>query len=120
MIRKILEENYESEITKILINIYKNKVELSGADIIELKKYETEDYALLGITGLIINSKARILLGKKQPYEPEIRRMCEEVEIPFSVLEEIARKYLDDDYSEEQEVVLRKVMLEYPKNDVIN
>ena len=40
---------------------------------------------------------------------------CNSVDIGIEVLEEIADKYLDDDFSEEQEVILRKVMLEYPK-----
>ena len=114
--KKILEENDESEITDILKNMYLEKQSLSESDIIELKKYDTEDYAFLGIIGLLIESEARILLGKKQSYDTEIKSMCDEVDVPYSVLEEIAEKYLDDDFSEEPEVVLRKVMLEYPAN----
>jgi len=114
--KKILEENDESKITGILKNMYLEKQTLSESDIIELKKYDTEDYALLGIIGLLINCKARILLGKKQSYDTEIEQMCNEIEIPYYALEEIAEKYLDDDFSEEPEVVLRKVMLEYPAN----
>ena len=114
-IKEFLDCNYESEIIAFLKNQYLNKVSLSQADIIALKNYETEDYALLGIIGLLIDNKPRILLGKKQPYDFEIMNWCNSVDIGIEVLEEIADKYLDDDFSEEQEVILRKVMLEYPK-----
>lgn len=111
----MLDSKYESEIIALLKKRYLNKIPFSEVDIIELQNYETEDYALLGIIGLLIDNKPRILLGKKQPYDIDITKWCNSVEIGIEVLEEIADKYLDDDFSEEQEVVLRKVMLEYPK-----
>jgi len=115
MIKNLLSTNYESEIIALLKEIYQNKATLSKVDTIALKNYETEDYALLGIIGLLIDNKPRILLGKKQPYDIEIMNWCNSIEIGIEVLEEVADKYLDDDFSEEQEVILRKVMLEYPK-----
>lgn len=69
MITQVLSTNYESEIITLLKKIYQNKVTLSEVDTIELKNYETEDYALLGIIGLLINNKPRILLGRKQPFD---------------------------------------------------
>ena len=115
MIKTILTKNYESEITAILKEHFKNEVTLSKVDIRALKNYETEDYALLGIIGLLIDNKPRILLGKKQPYDIEIMNWCNGIDIGIEVLEKVADKYLDDDFSKEQEVILRKVMLEYPK-----
>lgn len=115
MIKKLLSTNYESEIITLLKEIYQDKAILSEVDTIELKNYETEDYALLGLIGLLIDNKPRILLGKKQPYDIDIMNWCNSVDIGIEVLEEVADKYLDDDFSEEQEVILRKVMLEYPK-----
>lgn len=114
MINRFLQENYESELITLLKKIYLNDTKISESDKIELKEYETEDYALLGIIGLILNNKPRILLGKKQPYDQEIRQKCQEVPISHSDLEDIAEKYIDDDFSDESEFILRKVMLEYP------
>lgn len=115
MLKTFLSTNYESEIIALLKKVYQDNTTLSEVDTIELKNYETEDYALLGIIGLLIDNKPRILLGKKQPYDIEIMNWCNSIDIRIEVLEEVVEKYLDDDFSEEQEVVLRKVMLEYPK-----
>ena len=115
MIKTILAKSYELEIIALLKEIYQDKATLSEVDVLELKKYETEDYALLGIIGLLIDNKPRILLGKKQPYDIDIMNWCNSVDIGIGILEEIADKYLDDNFNEEQEVILRKVMLEYPK-----
>jgi len=110
VIQHLLSTNYESEIIALLKKLYQNKASISEVDTIALKNYETEDYALLGIIGLLIDNKPRILLGRKQPYDLEINKMCNAVIINLEVLEEVAEKYIDDDFSEEQEV-----MLEYPK-----
>ncbi len=115
IIKNILINNYESEIITLLKKIYQNKTKLSEVDILELKKHETEDYVLLGVIGLLIDNKPRILLGRKQPYDIEIMNWCNSVDIGIEVLEKVADKYLDDDFNEEAEVILRKVMLEYPK-----
>ena len=72
-IKNILLNNNDSEIKSHLVNFYKNNIVLSYSDIYELKTFETSDYALMGIIGLLINSKARILLGKKQVYHSEIQ-----------------------------------------------
>lgn len=116
MIRKLLKENYEANIIPVLKKLFVSSFHFSSEDITELKNYETEDYALIGIIGLILKNKARILLGKKQPFDIEIKLWCTKIEVSLTEMEEIAMKFLDDDFSEEQEVILRKVMLEYPKN----
>ena len=115
MIQKLLKENYETEIISTLKELFVNKFPFSSEDLTELKKYDTEDYALIGIIGLILKNKAYILLGKKQPFDIEIKQWCTKVEVSLTEMEEIAMKFLDDDFSEEKEVILRKVMLEYPK-----
>jgi len=116
VIKKLFKENYEADIILALKELFVSNFHFSSEDIAELKNYETEDYALIGIIGLILKNKARILLGKKQPFDIEIKRWCTEVEVSLTEMEEIAIKFLDDDFSEEQEVVLRKVMLEHPKS----
>ena len=105
----------EPELILYLKKIYRNKTRLSEFEKMEMKEYETENYALLGIIGLVLQNNPRILLGRKQGFDQEIKQMCEIVEIPESDLFDIAEKYLDDDFSEENEFILRKVMLEYPK-----
>ena len=117
MISRFLEEKYESDLINYLKNIYLSRAEVSESDKVEMREYETEDYALLGIIGLILNNKPRILLGKKQPYDQVIQQKCSEVTVSHRDLEEMAEKYLDDDFRDESEFILRKVMLEYP-NDI--
>ncbi|OAD39925.1 hypothetical protein [Polaribacter atrinae] len=117
MISKFLQDNYESDLIAFLKQVYLNKTKISESDIIELKEYETEDYALIGIIGLILNNKPRILLGKKQPYDGGIQKMCLEIPASQNDLVDVADKFLEDDFSEESEFVLRKVMLEYPNEE---
>lgn len=105
----------ESELIAFLKDRYKNKISISESDKIEMKEYETGNYALLGIIGLIMNNKPRILLGRKQFIDQEIREMCQAVPVLLSDLENIADKYLDDDFEDDSEFILRSVMLEYPK-----
>jgi len=64
---------------------------------------------------LLIDNKPRMLLGRKQPYDIDIMNWCNSIDIGIEVFEDVADKYLNDNFSEEQEVVLRKVMLEHPK-----
>ncbi|MEZ5009465.1 MAG: hypothetical protein R2728_16145 [Chitinophagales bacterium] len=117
MINDFLQEHYESDLINHLKKIYRDKVSLSQADLLEMKAYETEDYALLGIIGLILNSKPHILLGKKQPFDQEIRQLCDAIPVSQNDLMDIADKYLDDDFSQNSEFILRKVMLEYPNKE---
>jgi hypothetical protein len=116
MVKEIIDANYEAKIIDELKKIFYAKTPLSQEDITELNNYNTEDYALLGIIGLLLNNKPRIILGRLQPYDREIREMCINFEIDMEItLKQIADKYLDDDYSEDLEIVLRKVMIEFPK-----
>ncbi|MQP24064.1 hypothetical protein GFJ94_03175 [Flavobacterium sp. LMO8] len=116
MIETFLKNNSESDVMEWLKKLYANDAKISEYDKIKLQEYETADYALLGIIGLILDNKARILLGKKQVYDKEIQEKCNQYSISQNDLAEIANKYLEDDFSEESEFILRKVMLEYPKN----
>lgn len=114
MITKFLQDNYESELITFLKKIYQEKKMLSEVDKKEMTEYETGDYALLGIIGLILKNKPRILLGKKQPYDKEIQDMCRLISVSHEELADMADKFLEDDFIEDSEFVLRKVMLEYP------
>lgn len=115
-IKNILSNSNVSEIKSHLINLYKDHIVLSNSDIYELKAFETSDYALMGIIGLLVDCKARILLGKKQGYHSDIQKRCNDIEITYNDIAELADKFLEDDFEEESEFILRKVMLEYPSN----
>jgi hypothetical protein len=114
MIDKLLKEHSESELIASLKKIHLTKIHLSESDRMKLKEYETSDYILLGIIGLILHNKPRIFLGKKQVYDKEIHEMCSQYPLTKSDLAHIADQFLEDDFSEESEFILRKVMLEYP------
>ena len=105
-----------NETIDFLKEVYKNKIELSQREVNLLKEKEIYDYILLGIIGLLINNKPRILLGKKQPFDLEIQQWCSKVTIDLSDLEKIADDYLEDDFSNDSEYIVRTVMLEYPKD----
>ena len=68
----------------------------------------------------MINNKPRILLGKKQPFDLEIQQWCSKVTIDLSDLEKIADDYLQDDFSNDSEYIVRAVMLEYPKDKFLD
>jgi len=109
-----------NETIDFLKEVYKNKIELSQREVNLLKEKEIYDYILLGIIGLLINNKPRILLGKKQPFDLEIQHWCSEVTIDLSDLEKIADDYLEDDFSNDSEYIVRAVMLEYPKDKFLD
>ena len=120
MIQTFIKNNCESDLMEWLKKLYTNDAKISESDKIKLQEYETADYVLLGIIGLILDNKARILLGKKQVYDKEIQAKCKQYPISQNDIAEIANKYLEDDFSEESEFILRKVMLEYPKKRELN
>ncbi len=116
MLEKILEESYESEIIDFLEGIYLNKTQLSESETIKLNNFKTSNYALLGIIGLILKEKGRILLGKKQTYAHHIQTLCLKIPTNYSDLVIIADWDINKDLNEVEEFVWRKVMLEYPAN----
>ena len=59
-----------------LKNIFIENNKLSEIDIRILKDYKSTNYAMIGLVGLVINCKARILLGKKQVYYSGIQYWC--------------------------------------------
>ena len=113
-LQTILNQGYEIDIFAHLKHLFIEKSKLSEMDIKILKAYETTNYAMIGLIGLLINSKARILLGKKQDYYSDIQNWCKAIETTDEDLMLIADKYLEDDFDDEPEFILRKVMLEYP------
>ena len=113
-IENILKEGSETEIFDYLKSLYIGKYEISEMDMKSLREFESTNYAMIGLIGLLINCKARILLGKKQMYYSDIQNWCKAIKTTYEDLELIADKYLDDNFEEEPEYILRKVMLEYP------
>jgi len=105
-----------NEIIYFLKNIYKEKTPLSEVEKNILREAEIYDYLLLGIIGLLIDNKSRILLGKKQSFDLEIQQWCKEIKIFLADLEKIADDYLEDNFLIDSEYILRTVMLEYPKD----
>jgi len=115
--RELLENHSEHELILSLKDLFRESKVLTDEDKKCLNSYDTSDYALIGIIGLLLRSLPRILLGKLTPFEGEIRDWCQKVHVEENVLENIADKYLNDDFSEEPEFILRKVMIHYPKQD---
>ena len=91
-------EGSEIEILTYLKTIFIENNKLSEIDIRILKDYESTNYAMNGLIGLVINCKARILLGKKQVYYSDIQNWCKAVETNNEDLELIADKYLDNNF----------------------
>jgi len=113
-VQNILNKGSEIDIFAYFKLLFNENTKLSEIDIKTLKAYETTNYAMIGLIGLLINCKARILLGKKQIYYSDIQNWCNEIETTQEDLMLIADKYLVDDFEEESEFILRKVMFEYP------
>jgi len=112
-----LKTHSESELMIQLKRIYSESIEISKEDKRVLQESLTTNYALLGMIGLILKDKARILLGKKQVYDSEVKTWCMAIETTNDDLEEIADKYLNDEFNDVEEFIFRKVMLEYPANE---
>lgn len=115
MISDFIQNHSEYELLAYLKGVHEQSLPLSPSDAEALLIYETEDYAVMGVIGLILHSKAHVLLGRKQPFDAEIKRMCGAIEVSQQEISEMANRYLDDDFTVESEFVLRKVMLEYPR-----
>lgn len=112
--------SYESEyaLKKSLLTIIKSNKTLTEKDIHELRNFVTEEYSLLGLIGLLTGDTAKILLGRKQTTSKEILDLCNQVSLsPSEIQNELTRiadLYMETDHSEIEEIVFRKVMLEYP------
>jgi hypothetical protein len=117
MLEKLLEQNCESEIIDVLLKIYFEKTKLSKSELIALNNFKTSNYALLGIIGLLLNEKGRIILGQKQPHNHQIKTLCLEIITTLSDLEIIADWDINRDLNEVELFVWTKVMLEYPNNN---
>lgn len=113
-LKDILEQRNESEMMDVLEELYLKSTTLSKSERIALNNFKTTNYALIGLIGLILNDKARILLGKKQNYYHQIQKLCLKVPVNYSDLEIIADWDISRDLNEAEEFVWRKVMLEYP------
>lgn len=105
-----------NEVIEFLKSCYKNKISLSLEEQRILLETEVFSYNLLGIIGLLTKDKPRILLGRVQPFDVEIQNWCKEFKIVLADLEKIADDYLEDNFTDYTEQILRDVMNEYPKN----
>lgn len=116
-LQTILNEGTEIDIFNYLEPLYLKSRKLSEVEKNALKAYDTSNYAMLGVIGLLVNCKARILLGKKQTYYPKIQKLCIEVPTNQTDLEIIADWDINRELNEVEEYIWRKVMLEYPCED---
>ena len=113
-LQTMLNEGTEIDIFDYLEPLYLENRKLSETEIKTLKAYDTSNYAMLGLIGLLVNCKARILLGKKQTYYPKIQKLCLKVPTNRTDLEIIADWDINRDLNEVEEFIWEKVMLEYP------
>lgn len=106
----------EAELINKLKEVYLQKKAVTPDECKLLAGFPTQNYALFGIIGLLTEEPARILLGSKQSLDGEVQKWCKEKNIATEQIAILAERFLDDDFeSEVEELVLRKVMLEFPK-----
>lgn len=117
-LQTILNEGTEIDIFDYLEPIYLENKQLTETEIQTLKAHNSSNYAMLGLIGLLVNCKARILLGKKQTYYPKIQKLCLKVPTNQTDLEIIADWDINSDLNEVEEFIWEKVMLEYPYEDL--
>ena len=114
-LKETLENNSDYDLIYILKKLFFSGKKFTNKEKEVLDLHITEDYLLMGMIGLILNCKARILLGSKQPFDADIKNACDNIRITREEMETFANYYLDDDYSKAPEEVIRNVMLSYPK-----
>ena len=114
-LKETLENNSDYDLIYILKKLFFSGKKFTNKEKEVLHLHITEDYLLMGMIGLILNCKARILLGSKQPFDSEIKNACDNIRVTLEEMETFADYYLDDDYSKVPEEVIRNVMLSYPK-----
>lgn len=104
------------ELTHILKERFLSNIPLSIEEENIVLETEVFSYDILGIIGLLTKDKPRILLGRLQPFDTEIQQWCKEFPIILADLEKIADDYLEDNFTDYTEQILRDVMNEYPKD----
>lgn len=105
-----------NELIAILIERYQSNIPLSKEEEKIVLETEVFSYNILGIIGLLTKDKPRILLGRLQPFDAEIQQWCKEFPIVLADLEKIADDYLEDNFTDYTEQILRDVMQAYPKD----
>ena len=111
---EIIHSDYE--LIDILKKLFFGRKKFTEKEKELLNLHITEDYRLMGVIGLILNCKARILLGSKQSFDIDIKNTCDTIKVTLTEMEVFADYYLEDDYSKIPEEVIRNVMLSYPKD----
>ena len=114
-LKETLENNSDYDLIYILKKLFFSGKKFTNKEKEVLDLHITEDYLLMGMIGLILNCKARILLGSKQPFDADIKNACDNIRVTREEMETFANYYLDDDYSKVPEEVIRNIMLSYPK-----
>jgi len=114
MLKDKLTTHTENELHDFLLELYTRKIKLTSEDIEDLSSYDSTSYSLLGIIGLLLNEKARVLLGRKQTYHKKIQELCSSIEVTRHDIEVIADWDIKRNLSETEQYIFEKVMLEYP------
>ena len=115
----IIEELYglpRHELIYILKERFLSNIPLSKEEEKIILETEVFNYDILGIIGLLTKDKPRILLGRLQPFDSEIQQWCKEFSIVLADFEKMADDYLEDNFTDYTEQILRDVMLAYPKD----
>ena len=114
-LKETIENHSDYELIHLFKTLFFEGKKLHQKEKETLQLHVTEDYLLMGVIGLLCNEKARVLLGSKQPFDTEIKNACDNIRVTLEEMEVFANYYLDDDYSQIPEEVLRNVMHSYPK-----
>lgn len=114
--RYLIDNENVIEIIRSLKNLYKAGGSLNSEEVQAFMDWKTYNNTIIGLIGLLTQSKAKILIGKKN-YDFEVQTWCEQVDITHNDLENIAMDYLDENFEDEPEYILREVMLLYPKQN---
>ena len=116
MIEEFFNNHSESEQISFLKDHMICSTQFEENDLNFLQEYVTEDYALIAVIGLILNDGPRILMGTLQPFDEKLKVLCLEKKINKKILEDVAEKFISDDFNEASEFVYRKLMSEFPKD----
>ena len=115
----IIEELYglpRHELIYILKERFLSNIPLSKEEEKIILQTQVFNYDILGIIGLLTKDKPRILFGRLQPFDSEIQQWCKEFSIVLADFEKMADDYLEDNFTDYTEQILRDVMLAYPKD----
>ena len=113
----LLDTADEGQVFEALLPHYLENRPVIPSDRDALLQYSAVNYDLLGLIGLLTHNLPRIIVGKLCDHRL-IRAKCREVQHSLHDLAAVADCYLEEEHTEADEYVYRKIMLRYPRNRV--